>query len=126
MTTLNELVPSYLDVTRLAVASFLARYREAETERCYRSTGLFDYWAPEPGIASCFSGDDPSVRDTRRYRRVVDFHRARSARSSRTRPGLNGQPPSPTAGWDAPLPGRRALGGLASQRSSPGVLRRPV
>ena len=28
MTTLTELVPSYLDVTRLAVASFLARYRE--------------------------------------------------------------------------------------------------
>ena len=28
MTTLTELVPSYLDVTRLAVASFVARYRE--------------------------------------------------------------------------------------------------
>ena len=29
----------------------------------------------------------------------VGFHRARSARSPRTRPGSNGQPPSPTAGW---------------------------
>lgn len=28
MTTTTELVPSYLDVTRLAVAGFLARYRE--------------------------------------------------------------------------------------------------
>jgi integrase/recombinase XerD len=28
MTTTSELVPSYLDVTRLAVGSFLARYRE--------------------------------------------------------------------------------------------------
>jgi hypothetical protein len=27
-TTTTELVPSYLDVTRLAVGSFLARYRE--------------------------------------------------------------------------------------------------
>ena len=89
----------------------IGHFREAETERCYRSTGLFNSWAPEPGIAGCFSGDDPSVRDMCRYRRVVDFHRARSARSSRTRPGLNGQPPSPTAGWallyrvDAPWAG---------------------
>src|SRR3954454_1939681 len=28
MTTTTELLPSYLDVTRLAIASFLARYRE--------------------------------------------------------------------------------------------------
>ena len=29
MTTRTELLPSYLDVTKLAVASFLARYRES-------------------------------------------------------------------------------------------------
>lgn len=28
MTATTELLPSYIDVTRLAVASFLARYRE--------------------------------------------------------------------------------------------------
>jgi len=27
------------------------------------------------------------------------FHHARSVRSPRTRPGSNGQPPSPAAGW---------------------------
>jgi len=43
--------------------------------------------------------------------RGADDHHARSARSSRTRPGLNGQPPLPTAGWahlyrvDAPWAG---------------------
>ena len=30
----------------------------------------------------------------------------------RTRPGSNGLPSSPCDGQDAPLPGRRALGGL--------------
>jgi hypothetical protein len=45
---------------------------------------------------------------------LADSHRSRSTRSSRTRPGSNGQPPSPTAGWDSPLPGRRALGGVTS------------
>jgi hypothetical protein len=43
---------------------------------------------------------------------IADSHRARRTRSSRTQPGSNGQPPSPTAGWDSPLPGRRALGGF--------------
>ena len=28
MTTTSELLPNYLDVTRLAIASFLARYRQ--------------------------------------------------------------------------------------------------
>lgn len=32
----------------------------------------------------------------------------------RTRPGSNGQPPSPCDGQDAPLPGRCALGGFSS------------
>jgi hypothetical protein len=46
---------------------------------------------------------------------LADSHRARSKRSSRARPGSNGQPPSPTAGWVSPLPGRRALGGFRSR-----------
>jgi hypothetical protein len=54
------------------------------------------------------------VPRTRHVGRQADSHRARSTRSSRTRLGSNGQPPSPTAGWDLPLPGRRALGGFGS------------
>lgn len=33
---------------------------------------------------------------------IQEAHRARSARAPRTRPGSNGQPPSPTAGWARP------------------------
>jgi hypothetical protein len=68
--------------------------------------------------------------------RNVGFHRARSVRSPRTRPGSNGQPPSPTAGrahlyrMDAPWAGslrtlcsearqaERQFGAVAFVRSS--------
>ncbi len=50
---------------------------------------------------------------------LKDSHRARSTGLSRTQPGSNGQPPSPTAGWDSPLPGRRALGGFGSRLDEP-------
>jgi hypothetical protein len=45
---------------------------------------------------------------------ISGAHRGRSTRSSRTRAGSNWRPPSPTAGCDSPLPGRRALGGFKS------------
>jgi hypothetical protein len=56
-----------------------------------------------------------------RGRLFADSRGARSTRSSRNRPGSNGQPPSPTAGWDSPLPGRRALSGFASSVDRPTV-----
>ncbi len=34
MTTTAELLPSYLDMTRLAIASFLGRYREPTLIAC--------------------------------------------------------------------------------------------
>src|SRR4051794_36957186 len=43
------------------------------------------------------SGPAPSGRATAGV--GAGAHHARSARSPRTRPGSNGQPPSPTAGW---------------------------
>lgn len=39
----------------------------------------------------------------------------------RTRPGLNGLPPSPCDGQDAPLPGRCALGGLTIESTGTSV-----
>jgi hypothetical protein len=44
--------------------------------------------------------------------RVIDSNRTRSARSSRVRPGSNGQPPSPTGGQGRTLTGKARLGGL--------------
>jgi hypothetical protein len=71
------------------------------------------------------NGDSQSpIRYPAKRVAVADFHRARSTRSSRTRPGSNGLPPSPTAGWDSPLPGRRVLGGLGS-RIDQGLLTAP-
>jgi hypothetical protein len=49
------------------------------------------------------------------WREGAGFHHARSMRSPRTRPGLNGQPPSPAAGWahlyrvDAPWAGSPSI-----------------
>lgn len=47
MTTTNELVPSYLDATRLAIASFLARYREPTLAACKQDFKTFVAWCQE-------------------------------------------------------------------------------
>ncbi len=44
VTTTTELLPSYLDVTKLAVASFLARYREPTLTACTRDLKAFLGW----------------------------------------------------------------------------------
>ena len=44
MTTTTELVPSYLDVTRLAVGSFLARYREPTLTAYTQDLRAFQGW----------------------------------------------------------------------------------
>lgn len=83
-------------------------WRWRPSDRCSVSLGRQhdQRWRGDPTDAS------------QRQMRDVSFHRARSTRSPRTRPGSNGQPPSPTAGWahlyrvDAPWAGspRRLCG----------------
>jgi site-specific recombinase XerD len=57
MTTTTELVPSYLDVTRLAVGSFLARYREPTLTAYTQDLGAFLSW--------CQTHDREPLRITR-------------------------------------------------------------
>ena len=47
MTTTTELLPSYLDVTRLAIASFLARYREPTLTAYTQDLKAFLNWCQQ-------------------------------------------------------------------------------
>ena len=44
MTTTSELLPNYLDVTRLAIASFLARYRQPTLTPYTQDLKVFLNW----------------------------------------------------------------------------------
>ncbi len=68
MTTTTELVPSYLDVTRLAVGSFLARYRESTLSAYTQDLRVLLGW--------CQTHDRESLRVTaRRFGTVATFYK---------------------------------------------------
>ena len=47
MTTTTELLPNYLNVTRLAIASFLARYREPTLTACTQDLKAYLVWCQQ-------------------------------------------------------------------------------
>jgi len=57
MTTRTGLVPSYLDVTRLAVGSFLARYREPTLTAYRQDLRAFLGWSRYTTGSRCRSAE---------------------------------------------------------------------
>ena len=55
MTTTTELVPGYLDVTKLAVGSFLARYREPTLTAYTQDLRVFLGWCQTHDRQPCGS-----------------------------------------------------------------------
>jgi hypothetical protein len=51
MTTTTELAPNYLDVTRVAIASFLARYREPTLTAYTQDLKAYLAWCQERDVA---------------------------------------------------------------------------